>query len=183
MKVPPINHSFEFSHEEARDLWMVGTPLADDPETDFVGSPMTEDMPSDGRLRRSSDGEWVVRRCIQSLVDYNPILEELAISFSTELERLQKSGVNVISRALTASTVHGTIFSVTPWIPKIKVCNKATFEATIKPHLNDYFDNPPGEVILHKLELHKPWQYSTAPTPELAAPFLHDTDPFMQRVA
>ena len=181
MKVPPINHSFEFSHDEARGLWTVGTPLADDPETDFVRSPMTEDMPSDGRLRRSSDGEWVVRRCHHSST-YYPTLEETATAGSSELERLQESGINVISRALTASAVDGSIYSVTPWIPEIKVCNKATFEATIRPNLDKYFDNPDREVILLKVELHKPWQYSTGATPDLATPFLHDTDPIMQRV-
>lgn len=161
-------------------MWKEGLHLAEDPETDFVVSPLAEDMWPDLNLRRSTDGEWVVRRCYTLGAEFS--VEQIVTEAAKELTRLQQSGVNVISRNLILFDNHESVMSVTPWIPNIKVCSPTYFEEHIRPFLDDYYKTSTGEAVLRRVETSKPWQYSTGGTPELATPFLHDIDPLVDRV-
>lgn len=165
--VSPLNRSFDILPEEAVRLWDDGVQMPPSPEHGRMD-------PS--RIRRSADGQWVVR-CDRHKGTF-PSHEHVAEWVQEQFEHLQELGLNIISRAMTASPAGETLLTVTPWLADRAMCSKAVFYTRVAPVLNRYFAGATaGSLMLS--DIRKIHQYSQLQgTGEV---LMHDPDQYMCR--
>jgi hypothetical protein len=97
----------------------------------------------------------------------------------SEFERLQNTGINVVSRGMTVSPANASIFTVSPWIPCLRECSEDAFRTQINPKLDWYFGvTESGGVVLEDVDTRPQYSYS----PALGEHLLHDVDPDLARI-
>lgn len=137
------------------------------------------------RIRRSSDGKWVVRRnltaAMRSILGLNA--QDISELYLQEIDRLQKFGLAVISFASIPEIDNNRIYTVSPWIQDTTPCDKASYELAVLPILRAYYrewsglPTPKPDIF----DVSKPCQYSLA-NEFGSVPFLHDIGPEIEMV-
>lgn len=168
-EVPAVNERFDISPHAAARLWSEGVPL---PATSDHYPP--DYYPSPGRILRSADGRWIIRRQAPNLPTDDLSIHDAVDTTMAEFERLQRMGLDVISRGMTTSPMAETIFTVSPWIPDMVPCDQAAFKDSIAPVVTDYFKRVMGSVGLR--DISRRFQYSSCGETE-GRHFMHDPDP------
>ncbi len=164
MIAPHVNNTFEISHKEAGALWSESQPL-----------PIPDKNNRSERLRRSACGQWVVRQ-FNMFERLDMAAEDLVETVSREYDRLKTCGIDVLSHAITPSVTHTRVFTVTPWLPNVRLCDTATFDAVVAPKLETYMEAPPSTGYLNDVECEE--QFALTPD-RPAQPFLLDLDPYI----
>ena len=164
--VPLLNQSFDIGSEEAIELWADGVPMP----------PQEHGRMNPDRIRRSNDGQWVVRRDRHKGV--LPSHDHTVAWALEQIERLQELGLNVISRAMTSSPAGETMLTVTPWLTDRAACTDTAFDTRITPILNRYFAGATAGSLIFA-DLRKVHQYSQLPSS--GEVLLHDPDAYMCR--
>lgn len=168
LDIPPVNRRFDVTAAEAGEIWLAGEQLPSDTLRD--GATFFQS------IRRSQDGEWLIRRYRGSLPT-----ERLQANMNREFDRLQRLGLNVISFANAPDPADPrSIYILSPWL-ELSECPVPDYERSITPVLWRYYqeqlgrlEDNPGAIYLG-YEIVKHDQYSAHPN--LKAPLLHDPEP------
>lgn len=167
--VPELNRTLSISSHEAAALWGEGLEMPRS-EGDWY-------TPSPSRVRQSADGRWVVRRDSGR----DPIGKRFGRLFivetaQVEFERLQSYDIDVISRGITLSPDGDEVFTVSPWLPELTLCDETTYNHSVAPKAGNYLKHALGLVALS--DINRRAQYSCRNgSPR---PFLHDVDPGLE---
>ena len=165
MSEPSVNGRFELSCSEAQSLWQSSLTLeSDGPDTG------TE-------LRRSECGKWAVRSFRNEDPDEKMWASERVVLASTQLERLKRFGLSVVTYAMTATDDQKRVYTVSPWIMEADKCPESLYQSVIEPTLNAFYAcGDQSSRVLH--DIRKAEQFSVLPN-DRQVPFLHDIDPHL----
>ncbi len=128
------------------------------------------------RIRRSEDGEWVIRLNKTPTIRA-AVVREVVIR---EYERLADLGMYVLAFESVPSISEKRLFTITPWVPDLVVCSEDRYNQTVKPVVDVYHAQTAGlrkqgVLSVHELGHHKQY-FDPADLPK---PVNHDVDPMV----
>jgi hypothetical protein len=160
--VPPLNTNFNVTKSEAAKLWSSALPL-DESRENYLRS---------DRIRRSKNGNWVVRLNIRHDA------AKVGHLATREFQLLSRLGLDIVSYAHIPLSARKLI-TISPWVPDISEATQQQYDREAKPVWADYYEiaqRQPSEPYLSS-ELSLPPNHSVQQGSH--KPFLHVIDPIL----